>query len=110
MTEIQKVELERHLKNEVSNRGKSISKNDLKEVSDILTPYYDEIDWSFEWSSFCKLFLRFANLKATLGPLMKLKIIDRSVGWYMGDVWLERLIFRFKAIRLICNKSVKNNF
>ena len=106
---------------EVSKRGKTLSKKDLEKVSEIMSPFYDDdIDWEYkfcryDWSvyGFCILFLRFGNLNCEIDDLLVLKRIDESIGWFKGNVMgnyeenLEYMIFRFKAVRIINNKSVK---
>jgi len=98
-----------------SIRGKrQISANYLEKVAKIMSPFYDDIDWEYklfgdDWSElgFCILFLRFGNLNCEIDDLLELKIIDESVGWFMGEESLEYNIFRFKAVKIINNKLVK---
>ena len=114
MTQNEKDKLKRNLKNAVSKRGKSISKIDLEKVSEIMSPFYDDIDWEYKYfgrglseDGFCFLFLRFGNLNCEIEPLLDLKRIDKSVGWFMGEENMEYNIFYFKAVKIINNKSVK---
>ena len=114
MTQNEEEKLKRNLENEVTKCGKSILENDLEKVAEIMSPFYDDIDWEYKffgrgWSKrgFCLLLLRFGNLNCEIDDLLDLKRIDKSVGWFMGEEKLEYNIFRFKAVKIINNKKVK---
>jgi len=99
----------------ISNLGKSISNEDLKKVIEIMSPYYVDLDrenltandWELDWG-LCVYYLRFANLEATVDPLMELATIDQKINIFMGYKNLEHFVFANKAIKIILDKPVRH--
>ena len=101
--------LERNLYQALREEGKTVSKNSMDKIIQILGRFGDFTEVEKNWApgGFCYLYLRSANFDAELDDLREIENIDKEAGWFMGEEKLEEWIFAWKCLNIILNEKVR---